>query len=82
MTAQPDACPLCLLLANGRRIASREQHVSDWIALGRQVVALVDDLAEAHAHTPFGSLGPLLPVPVDEPGGPRPEPRPFPYPVV
>ena len=79
---RPDTCPLCSLLAGARRIASREQHVSDWIALGRQVVALVDELYEAHTHTPFGSLGPLLPVPVDEPGGPRPEPRPFPHPVV
>ena len=56
MTAPPDTCPLCLLLANARRIASREQHVSDWIALGRQVVALVDELEEAHG-TGFGVAG-------------------------
>ena len=52
----PDECPLCTLLASARRIASREQHVSDWIQLGRQVVALVDDLTEAHEYD-FGAAG-------------------------
>jgi hypothetical protein len=56
MTSQPDECPLCSLLAEARRIASREQHVSDWINLGRQVVALVDELEEAHG-IDFGAAG-------------------------
>ena len=75
-----DRCPLCLLLADARYVASREQHVSDWINLGRQVVAMVDELAKAHDHLRFGPLSPILPVPVDEPDGPRPMPRPLLYP--
>jgi len=53
------------------------QYVRTCRIIAKHLTALADELAALDS--PFGPLSPILPVPVDNPGGPRPQPRRFQY---
>jgi hypothetical protein len=71
----PDDCPWTLLLD------SSEDGWGGFTAMEALEFAESSLGQETDAQPPFGSLAPILPVPMDGPGDPRPEPRKPQYPL-